>query len=212
MEDRIKELRANLTQLIDNVKDHSDRLTDWEKLPILEVNVFLAKVNKLYEKTVVLKTVLEEQNLGKITFDANVMHDDLREEASEEQPAPVAEETRKAPVTSTEPIEDQTTNPTPQSAPKTLAPEEESSLADKLRKRPISKLMEAIGLNEKYLYSNELFEGDMARFLEFVESIDKQPNITEALHIFSDYKNKAGWDEENETTTELLYLIERRFL
>lgn len=212
MEDRIKELRANLTQLINNVKGHSDRLTDWEKLPILEVNVFLAKVNKLYEKTVVLKAVLEEQNSGRVTFDADVMHDDLDSAAPKEKATPVVEEKQAEPVTSNTCIEEPAPAPAPEAPSKTLAPEEEASLADKLRKRPISRLMEAIGLNEKYLYSNELFEGDMARFLEFVESIDKQPDITQALHVFSEYKNKAGWDEENETTTELLYLIERRFL
>lgn len=226
MDDRVKDMRKNLTDLIDEVKAHSDRLTDWKVLPVLEVNVFLAKVNKLYEQTVVLKTYIDSNYaLGK--FDAHEVHDDLKKVDELMEQAQAAHQENLQQVTEevlTEPAVE-STEPTPTEQPK--APEatpttdesvvekyqgDDNSVVDKLGRQPISKLIDAIGINEKYLFSNELFNEDMAGFLDFVGQIDRLNNGLEAIDLFNEYRAKYGWDAQQQSTIDLLKLVERRFL
>src|SRR5690606_27044962 len=50
-----KRKRKEVAELIENIKEHSDRLMDHPSIPVLELNVILAKITKLYEKTAILK-------------------------------------------------------------------------------------------------------------------------------------------------------------
>src|SRR5690606_28548458 len=50
-----KRKRKEVAELIDNIKEHSGRLMDHPSIPVLELNVILAKITKLYEKTAILK-------------------------------------------------------------------------------------------------------------------------------------------------------------
>ncbi|HCQ30413.1 MAG TPA: hypothetical protein DIU39_09015 [Flavobacteriales bacterium] len=65
--DEISELRQKITDLVDNIKEHSDRFTGKKHLPTLELNVFLAKLNRLYETTVVLRYLMEEKEGEKLS-------------------------------------------------------------------------------------------------------------------------------------------------
>ncbi len=222
MDDRVKDMRKNLTELIDEIKAHSDRLTDWKVLPVLEVNVFLAKVNKLYEKTVVLKTYLDsDYMLG--SFDAKQVHDDLQkveelieqaEAAHQENVQQVTEEVLAEPAPQAE--EASTAEPTSVQTDSESVVEkyqnEDHSVVDQLGRQPISKLIDAIGVNEKYLFSNELFNEDMAGFLDFVGQVDALNNGLEAIDLFNEYRSKYGWDAQQQSTIDLLKLVERRFL
>ncbi|HET6244751.1 MAG: hypothetical protein H0V01_02855 [Bacteroidetes bacterium] len=49
----VQNLRKEISQLIDNIKEHSDRITDFERIPQLELETILFKIGKLYEKSVV---------------------------------------------------------------------------------------------------------------------------------------------------------------
>ncbi len=65
--DEIAELRKKITDLVDNIKEHSDRFTGKKHLPTLELNVFLAKLNRLYETTVVLRYLMDKEEMEKLT-------------------------------------------------------------------------------------------------------------------------------------------------
>ncbi len=65
--DEIAELRKKITDLVDNIKAHSDRFTGKKHLPTLELNVFLAKLNRLYETTVVLRYLMDKEEMEKLT-------------------------------------------------------------------------------------------------------------------------------------------------
>jgi hypothetical protein len=46
----IKQMRKEITELIDSIKEHSDELTNSAHIPTLEFELMLAKVEKLYKQ------------------------------------------------------------------------------------------------------------------------------------------------------------------
>jgi hypothetical protein len=91
--------------------------------------------------------------------------------------------------------------------------EEPASLADQLNKQPIKDLVAAIGLNERYLYANELFEGDMEEFKKVLNTLNDFSSGAEAKIYFREQlRSQYGWDEGNELAMALYHLLERRFI
>src|SRR5687767_7913703 len=48
----IKAMRKEITELIDNIKRHSDELTDKPHIPQLELELIVSKIEKLYKKSI----------------------------------------------------------------------------------------------------------------------------------------------------------------
>ena len=88
-----------------------------------------------------------------------------------------------------------------------------NSLADYLGSKRIDDLKTAIGLNERFLFSNELFDGNMEAFnralseLNHLESYEHANNYVE-----KQLKPTYEWDMESETTVAFMSLIQRRFM
>ena len=90
---------------------------------------------------------------------------------------------------------------------------EDSTISGHLQKQPITDLMSAIGLNERYLYANELFEGDMQEFKNAIKMLNEFESVMEAKSFFeSGLRNTYGWEDDNELAQALFNLIERRYL
>tara|TARA_B110000046_G_scaffold112201_1_gene119337 strand:+ start:29677 stop:30600 length:924 start_codon:yes stop_codon:yes gene_type:complete len=90
---------------------------------------------------------------------------------------------------------------------------EDSSLSGHLQKQPIADLISAIGLNEQYLYANDLFEGDMQEFKNSIKMLNEFENIDDAKSFFeSKLRTTYNWEDDNALAQALLNLIERRYL
>ena len=88
----------------------------------------------------------------------------------------------------------------------------ETSLADKLRNKSIKKLAESIALNERFLYSNELFNGNMEAFKRALNELDHIASKEDAQrYINLQLKVENNWNEESNTTQAFITLVERRF-
>jgi predicted transcriptional regulator len=87
----------------------------------------------------------------------------------------------------------------------------EKTVADKLRQQPIKDLKSAIGLNQKFLFMNDLFEGENEKFNDAVNKINSFNTLTEAL-AFVDSKLASAWDKENSSVVNFMDLVERRFM
>lgn len=315
----IQNRRKELTKLIENLKEHSEYLSSLETLPVLEINVILTKVGKLYEKVAVLKhlaeldaesiddeitaeelieteddepketeeivqleelvaheneaidamleasmdaigneitveepeevimnvvideveeTELEEEG-GVTEFDVEVdepthveeelndiqeleiheevqegsipqpnevLLDQLLEEAKQEEKAEVVDQSL------VEKLEAETELSSKPDINEALS-KEDSSVSSQLQKQPIIDLMSAIGLNERYLYSNELFDGDMQEFRNAIKMLNEFNNGDEAKAFFeSGLRSTYGWEDDNTLAHALFGLVERRYL
>jgi len=88
----------------------------------------------------------------------------------------------------------------------------ETSLADKLRSKSIKKLADSIALNERFLYSNELFNGNMEAFKRALNELDHIASKEDAQrYIELQLKVENNWSLESDTVQSFILLVERRF-
>jgi hypothetical protein len=95
----------------------------------------------------------------------------------------------------------------------TIAPSvKETSVAHQLERTVVNDLQSAIGLNERFLYINELFAGDGDAYNAAVLKLDSFANLPEALkYVRAELSDRYTWDQEQESTISFYSLIERRY-
>jgi hypothetical protein len=59
----ISKIRKEITQLIDNIKEHSDYMSDFERIPQVELDIIIAKIRKLHERTIIFNHEYEQEML-----------------------------------------------------------------------------------------------------------------------------------------------------
>lgn len=88
----------------------------------------------------------------------------------------------------------------------------DASLSDRIQRQAIHNLRSAIGLNERFLFANELFNGNVESFNRAIDELNEMTNQAEAKRFLSHQQAKFNWDTESETVRLLVDLVERRFL
>lgn len=90
---------------------------------------------------------------------------------------------------------------------------EDNSLASKFARQPIADLRKAFGLNERFLYANELFGGDGQEFVQALNELNHLANFNDAMRMIeAKYFEAFGWNKEDEYVVSFLEIVERRYL
>ncbi|MEP7238592.1 MAG: hypothetical protein ABI685_12025, partial [Ferruginibacter sp.] len=85
-------------------------------------------------------------------------------------------------------------------------------LGDTLTEVPVRDLRKAIGVNDRYLFINELFRGDEVAYERSIKTINSFSIFAEAEYwIQRELKVKNGWDAGNEMVNQFYLLVKRRF-
>jgi hypothetical protein len=85
---------------------------------------------------------------------------------------------------------------------------ENTKLEHKLSNRPVNSIKSAIGINDRFQYIRELFDGNVNTFSKAVSELDSKNNIQEAVaYLQQNFKWK-----KNETSLKFVNLVKRRFL
>ena len=91
--------------------------------------------------------------------------------------------------------------------------ETKTELFDSLKEAPIRDLKKAIGINDKFLFVNELFRGDDTMYERSIKTINGFSIYPEAEYwIKRELKLKLGWDDRHEVVKQFDQLVKRRFL
>ncbi len=93
-----------------------------------------------------------------------------------------------------------------------MAQKEDRSISAKLQRNPISNLKTAIGINEKFLLMNELFNGNMNDYTEAMNALNNFESYTDATNFINNLEEKYNWDESIESIDLLIDFIQRRYL
>lgn len=93
----------------------------------------------------------------------------------------------------------------------TSSDQQKSSLADKFKKSKIDNLKTAIGINQKFLFMNDLFEGDNEKYNEALEEINSAENKEVAFQKINSYKESYSWNEETKSYRVFVEIVERKF-
>ena len=90
--------------------------------------------------------------------------------------------------------------------------EERVELATALQDSPIRDLKKAIGLNDRFLFVQDLFRGDENMYERSIKTINAFTIYPEAEYwIQRELKVKLSWPDSNETVKHFDQLIKRRF-
>lgn len=85
--------------------------------------------------------------------------------------------------------------------------DDNSKLEHKLSNRPVTSLHSAIGINDRFQYIRELFEGSVDNFVKTVADLDSMNDIKDAVNYL---QTNFKW-KKNETSLKFVNLIKRRF-
>ncbi len=85
---------------------------------------------------------------------------------------------------------------------------EQGKSDSKFSKMPVVSLQSAIGINDRFLFTRELFEGKSDAFAETIRKIDSFETIHDAaIYLRENFKWK-----KNETSLKFIDLVKRKFL
>lgn len=226
----IGQLRKEINDLLENIVEHSSNYSNNRPIPSLEVSYVLKKVNRMQETLIILKHLLEQEELR---IKQSRSYHAQQTPSSTEVPAPVIEIIKEDPLPSPAEFVE-----TPESTPEPITefptseatPEEKITLQDEplidsdaqeeqhpekpvrsaLESRPIARLIDALTLNDRYLYANELFNKDMNAFNELVKALDNCSKKEDANGIIAQFNEQ--WDQDNEHVLSFFELVDRRFM
>lgn len=85
-------------------------------------------------------------------------------------------------------------------------------MADKMSRNKIAGLVQAIGINEKFHFINELFDGNMKAYNTAIETIDQCDSLESAKAALQTLREQHQWDSTNEAFAQLFDLIERKYI
>jgi hypothetical protein len=87
-----------------------------------------------------------------------------------------------------------------------------TELMEILRETPVKDLRKAIGINDRFLFVNDLFRGDETMYERSIKTINSFTIYPEAEYWMNrELKVKLGWDDNKETVKQFYLLVKRRF-
>jgi hypothetical protein len=84
----------------------------------------------------------------------------------------------------------------------------EDDVLEVLKTKRVATLAEAIGINDKFLFIREIFDGNQEDYNQAISRLDSVGNLGEALTVIMSY---TGDNTENEAIHQLLDIIKRKF-
>ncbi|MEO5569685.1 MAG: hypothetical protein ABIT08_08170 [Bacteroidia bacterium] len=89
---------------------------------------------------------------------------------------------------------------------------EDKSWHDKLQNQPVTDLKKSIGINEKFKFVNELFDGHLQNYNESIDFLNSCKTYADAEHYISETLTpKFNWKKDSEVYKSLTLLIQRKF-
>jgi len=80
-------------------------------------------------------------------------------------------------------------------------------ISGKINSQPITNLAEAIGLNDKFLFMKDIFNGDKEAYSQAISRLEASPSIADARAVIMSY---TGNNTENEAVKQLIDLVKRK--
>lgn len=208
-------IRKEIIALVGNIKNQSDMLAN-EKYPSqLDLELFLHKIEKLYQKSIVFNHLslfdgFEEQEQQPAASHPPIL---IAEAPPVKKEEPVTENVQQLPIPP-QPVKAAEPVVQPEPAPVMNKPVVEKvvePIAPAIQKKVLPDLKSAMGINDKFQFTNELFKGNMQEFNIAIEQLNAADTLASALNYLKSMQPLYGWDEENEAFKRLLNIISRRY-
>ena len=212
----------NLNALVEEIRSELLKLENSE-LSLADVDAIQANARELYDRLTVLKylamerlvddpqpNVDKDQDNDSVDVDMNPIKLKL---GNSEKKIP-ENQTNLLDAIEESGVEDKVEESDLGSLNQKLADASESkSIAEKLKSQPIPDLIAAIGINQKFLFINDLFDGERDEFHNSLGELIKFDSFLDAdNYIRNNLMSKYSWDMESPSAIRFMELIERRYL
>jgi hypothetical protein len=222
---------------LDEARTIIDDLKNYPGVPVLQVELAKAKCKSAGEVISLLKSskdqiteitglsVVEKQQkrsetdagqapssrpLDKNHPDSNILKETSADE-SIKPPAEVKEEFKKSSkkVTESPRIADKFSHLSNRFNEQMGSKKGEDDTSDIMNTKPLSSLSEAIGINDRFLFIREIFDGNKEEYNKALSRLDSAESLSDARAIILGY---TGDDEGNKAVKQLLSLVKRKLL
>lgn len=102
--------------------------------------------------------------------------------------------------------------PEPEPEPESKQEPEDNSLMARLQRAHVSDIRMAIGINDKVMIVNDLFNGSVERYNKSIDALNDFPTLSGARVYMSELQIELQWDLESNAYKMLNDLVERRFV
>ena len=76
---------------------------------------------------------------------------------------------------------------------------------------PVKDIKAAIGLNEKFQFINQLFQGDAKKYNSFVDEINNSSSVDSAMKVINEISTSNDWESHAASAKSFIDVVERRF-
>ncbi len=207
----LEAIHANLEELQDLLNRTGD---DFSRI---DLDLALSKLRNTYDMLLLIRKDLPEKTVQKIEDAKETIPEKedkrLKEDIVEKVKEEVKQETRKEaePSASTKQVTE-TLQDKYRSKDNSLnekMAQKYQDVSSRIKSNPISSIRNAIGVNEKFLFLNELFDGDKKVYDDTLTILDSSNNFNEAYNYLIE---NFRWDMDDETVQQLLELIRRKYI
>lgn len=87
---------------------------------------------------------------------------------------------------------------------------DDSSVGVKMTKQKIGDLKQAIGINEKFLFINELFNGDLGKYNKAIDELNSLSTAEGVRSYLIELKISSQWEDDNPAFLKLKNLLDRK--
>ena len=83
----------------------------------------------------------------------------------------------------------------------------EDDISGHLKTKHLDRLSDAIGLNDRFLFIREIFNGNKDAYIQAISRLENSENMEDAMAVIMSY---TGESDENEAVKQLLDLVKRK--
>ena len=85
-------------------------------------------------------------------------------------------------------------------------------ISTRINQTAVEDIRQVIGINEKFLFINELFGGNMKEYNDFILALNDIRKTNEAQQYMSDVRERKGWNIQSLAYVSFLKIFERKFV
>lgn len=90
----------------------------------------------------------------------------------------------------------------------------DASISSRMQQSPVANIRSAIGVNDKFLFINELFHGNIQSYNEAIDRLNSFESVQPAFEYLNELAQSYSWDSKRsaETIEKLANLVQRRYM
>ena len=214
-------LFSEINEILETIREQFDALRSYEeKIPVLEFDILKDNIRRLYEKLGKLQKENDQPDIS-----VNQKEEVVKEPGSPSKSESGTTEARQSSIElplQNIPEKRKSADPMEETAKLDLFSSETSEFNEKLRKareeslgprspQAASDIKSLININDKFLFINDLFDGDYKEYSKTIEIFNNFDEKGEAFDFLNMLMKDNLWNSASPAFQKLKEIVEKRF-